>query len=331
MKEWIKLFGNIKLMRNVSLFPFVDKMTDAQKKDLVQQVYTSLVEKEYVCFKIDNEAIAKEHDFYHIVFGIKPKENVVVFNVAHQNSGNNAYVILNDIDHIRIVSCVSHSDTFSNVYKFVCGIEDTIGKKMDYLADTKFGYLSPKLDQVGLGLQLSYVIHGIGIANHEDEDFFNKMLERGYFISRICYGEQRKSDLVKIASNRQFGLSEKELISQFSAGLDKFLDIESRQMLKYYNNNKNKIDDTILRSFGILKFCKNLEIIDGIFLLCDILTGLRVMTLKYSGQKSKTDTIGALMLRIMTGVFSPQLQTEEENNQMRAEIVHKYLEQVRES
>ena len=141
-----------------------------------------------------------------------------------------------------------------------------------------------------MGLKLSSLIHSPGIINNLSiNKFASDMNKRGYEVKQLVINE-KKLDIIQISSNLNFGVNEANLINRFESGVQSVFDIENRELFKYYNKNKENIDDIILRSFGILKFCKKISFEEALLLISDVITGVKLCILKTKTRKSMNFT-----------------------------------------
>lgn len=328
----IKFFSNIQIVRNVKKYPFVASMSEDEKKELTQSVIKVVSDAGYKCQLLERSVLMANRDYFNILYGFMMKDDYPVLHIT----GNKVlpadiYVIMCRDDHLTFRVCLSRSQHFDEVYRETAKVVECIGESLPYQADLRYGYLSPSLERAGLGITLSSMIHGIGLKVIADERFVSQMKERGYRMDKLMMNDKEIS-FIRIASERQYGLSEDELISEFSAGIGTFIDMENRELIKFYNKNKQRFDDKILRSFGILKFSKSLAFNEAFNMLDDILTGLRLRILEYSTAKLPKVTVCDLMLSIFDGVIAAQHFGKcDDIAECRAEIIKTYLKKVRES
>ncbi len=71
-------------------------------------------------------------------------------------------------------------------------------------------------------------------------------------------------NLYQIYNQKTLGRDEKELIQELGTIANQIIKQERRVRNKMMQDNKNLLEDTLLRSYGLLKYCKSLEIEEGI-------------------------------------------------------------------
>ena len=331
-EEYIKFFGNIQIVRNVKKYPFVASMSEDEKKELMQAVIKAVSDAGYKCQLLERPVLLANRDYFNILYGFLPKDEFPVLHIAGDKVlPADIYIIMCRDDHLTFRVCLSRSQHFDEVYNETAKVVQIIGEALPYQADLRYGYLSPSLDRAGLGITLSYMMHGLGLKIIADEQFVTQMRDRGYRMDKLMMNDKEIS-FIRIVSERQYGLSENELISEFSAGINTFIEMENRELIKFYNKNKQRFDDKILRSFGILKFSKSLAFNEAFNMLDDILTGLRLHILEYSSAKLPKATVCDLMLSVFDGVIAAHhFDKCDDIAECRAEIIKTYLKKIRET
>ncbi len=333
MSDLIKIFSNIKICRNVKKYPFVKLMTQEQKNSLLLDLVGCLQNAGYKCARLPFDMLKINQAYFCILYDLPINEKAVILHIAAgKQLESDVYAIVGYEEHITLVSCLTRGQDIQKNYEQICAIEQAIDQQMPYAATVKHGYMCANLKMAGLGLSLSSTIHAAGILQTEDKSFFSKMNERGYEITNMCSTAEGESSFIKITSNRQYGISEEDLIRQFSEGIEQFIEIDNRQLLKYYNKNKQHFDDTILKSFGILKFNKSIMMDEALIKLGDVITGLRVNLLSYVSQEASAETVGDLLLRIFDqDVIGQECRSYEDIQSARASVIKEYLKEIKET
>ena len=123
-------------------------------------------------------------------------------------------------------------------------------------------------------------LSGIKLLKKEKE-VFRMYPERGYLIEPYYLiedidqeSEIKNTDYYIISSRLNFGVSEKNLISRFTQGIENLLNLNKKYLLEYYQKNKKELVDTIFRSYGILKYATKISYREALEHISNIRVGL---------------------------------------------------------
>ncbi len=260
----------ITIIRNFDSIPFVNKLTSEQK-DMLDGELSSFLEKRKKIFKTDKLSNIPSSE-------VDLMRNNGLLDVAIQDGKtkisytNDTVIVFNHINHVTIIGT---GTDILKIFKRIVEVEQKFIDFSPYLVNTRYGYMSPRINNCGLGLTLSVLLHLSGIAKSGKFEAMKSIAyERGYGID-TWYSDSENADFYAVSSRLNYGLTENELIERFIAGIKDILIMEKEILNDYYYDNSD-IDDEIYRSIGILKYARKLSNGEMISHLSTIRTGLKL-------------------------------------------------------
>lgn len=258
------------MVRNFDSIPFSHKLSTDQKSSFSKEMSSFLQKKRKVFTHCKLSDLSKAELFKLQSKGFLPAE---IKNRSINISYNDDTIVLyNYDDHLTIISC---GKSHLAAYKKVCEVEKVFEGFSEYLASSRYGYISPDLKKCGLGISLSVLVH---LAVVPKIELFNTLKEtiftRGFNIDEYDLFPE-KSDFYTISSRFNYGVTEEELISKFIAGINDILAMEKQLIVDYYYDNQD-IDDEIYRSIGILKYARKMTRDELIKHLSNLKSGIKL-------------------------------------------------------
>lgn len=269
--------SRIRVLRNIKNFKFAQHLDKKQKIEIENIVINLFVNSQFKISIIDcNNFSSYEKNFYKEKFFINENslgknKRIIYFNEL------DIIIIFNEIDHIRVIG-VSEGLKLKFIFKEVFNIEEFLSDFLKFSASIKYGYLTPVIKNCGLGLKLSSLILLPGISlNENKESIFSDLEYRGYFIVPLY----ENSFYYIVSSNINFGVSEEKLVERFEQGINSLLEIDKKELMQFYNKNKENIVDIVFRSYGLLKYAQRLSYEEALENLSNVLIGVMVNILYF--------------------------------------------------
>lgn len=266
----------IRLARNLSGFPFPNKMNDEQKFAVIQKVsdaiFKSEIGKDYKFIDMDKisetEAVfLAERHLISPEFIKNTKGRALILK-----NDESVSVMINEEDHIRIQS-ISAGLEFENAFNAALEIEKIIGKSNDYAYDKKFGYLTECPTNLGTGLRASAMLHlpaleKIGVL----ERMFNSIAKFGVAI-RGTFGEgtKAKNSMYQISNQVTLGHSEKDLIENVKNIINQLISKEKEARETF---DRFRVEDSVFRALGVLKYARMISSEELFQLISDVRLGV---------------------------------------------------------
>ena len=152
----------IRLARNISGIPFINKITNEDANKVINIVKEALQNNSSYGLKVmylkDMDDITKlslvEKHIISPEFALNKNE----IGAIAINDEENICIMLNEEDHLRI-QVFSAGLNLENALNLAIEIEQNIGKKVNYAYNEKYGYLTSCPSNVGTGLRTSVMMH----------------------------------------------------------------------------------------------------------------------------------------------------------------------------
>jgi len=251
----------VRIARNLSQFPFPNKMNDEQKYDVIQKVsdciFNSEFADEYTFVDVNR---LKEYELFslahrHLIspqFAQNPEGRALILKKDESVS-----IMINEEDHIRIQSICTGLELQSS-YVEAQKIESLLSEQLEFEFDEKLGYLTECPSNLGTGIRASAMVHlpaleGIGAL----ENIFNSVSKMGLAI-RGTFGEgsKAKSSMYQISNQITLGVSEQEIIENVENIIKKII-LNEREARDTFE--EDYIKDLTFRAFGTLKYAYSLS------------------------------------------------------------------------
>lgn len=236
--------AKVKFCRNIKGFPFCSKLGSQQNSLLDLALKT--------CNQLNLSTTNLNDVGDDVIDNLKAKrmldKDYVVTNCSGfaTNSTNDGFVQVGYIDHIRVgglgENIYSAYDNAKNLDKQLCN-------KLSFMYTDKYGFLTPKLANLGSGIRVSVYVMLPAIERLNFTQIFKKACDKMAFeVANLSNG------LYQISTVGNLGFTEKQVLENTENYLKKIINLEmeaSKQLAK----NEDEILDKCARAKAILKNC----------------------------------------------------------------------------
>ena len=327
--------SRIRLARNLSKYPFSPKLSKSQSKEMIKELESELsfpISSERplhwiqvnTLSDIDKVALVERH---LISETLAAKEDATAAMISDDEVVS---IMLNEEDHIRIQT-MSGGMNLEKAFSIADAIDDEINKKFAYAYHERLGYLTTFPTNVGTGLRVSYMLHLPGIARTKKLASISSDIGRFGVTIRGMSNDKENGigNLYQIYNQKTLGRDEKELIQELGTIANQIIKQERRVRNKMMQDNKNLLEDTLRRSYGLLKYFKSLEIEEGMNLLSNVQLGITTGIIHLDADENFN------IYSLVMGIQPAHLEKEknralktEERDFLRAEYVQKHLPDI---
>lgn len=326
----IIMSSRVRLARNICSYPFPNKMSEVQQKEVIELCKDAILN--------NNKLIDVEMKFFDIseIDEIRAK-NLVENRLISQNLLNDKRrsaviisadrkisIMINEEDHLRIQSIFPNFD-IESCFKLANIIDDICEKKLDFGFDEQFGYLTCCPTNVGTAMRISVMVHLPALVVTNLIDKLVMSLSKLGMVIRGAYGEGSRpvGNIFQISNQVTLGMSEKETVEKLEQVIYEVVEQEQRAQNIFYKSSENKLEDSIMRSLGILCYARRLTADEFLILFSNIRLGINLDVIK----KINSKTIDELSNEILTSEITIKYNiTEiEKINEKRADIVRMTL------
>ena len=331
----VVLSGTVMLARNFADFNFPSKLSAEDATKVVEEMrsYTqelgNRLENDYYSCRMeklsnaDKDALIESHA---ITPSLKRKKDPAGLILSDDESES---IMINDDDHVHI-QVIRPGYNLRGAFKRANVIDDFIDSKKQYCYSEKYGYLTSKLQDAGTGLHASYMLSLPGITMGGKVDILQEEISRFDVTLKGIYGEGSKSAgfIFQVSNRKTLGISENEILENLEQVTAQIVDIEKRMRQGVVNNIRGELTDRVYRSYGVLKYAKNLAQKDAMVLLAQLKLGSDCGIINIKGG-------GAALHRLMIEMQPGNLQAickksmgSTQRDEQRAKYVNEHLPEL---
>lgn len=276
----VVISSRVRLARNLVTYPFSSKIMEEQAAALVNEVKQlagALSELEnrrfYACnistlSEIDKIAMVERHIVSPL---LAEKEQTTGLILADDESVS---IMINEEDHVRIQAIVGGMN-LEQAYAEADRIDDIAYEKLQFAYDEKYGYLTACPTNAGTGMRASCMVFLPALTSTR---MIQKLIEEvgKYGVTiRGIYGEGTKSlgSIYQISNQKTMGISESEIIENLKRIVLQVVKQERKRREYMLSVNADEIEDQVFRSYGVLKYARQISSDDAMTLLSQIKYG----------------------------------------------------------
>ena len=287
MSSWYKTDNNasdivvstrIRLARNLEGLPFPSRMTAEQRQELKEKVRTAIKDSNtpYAkSLKFIDMADIPENEIYAMVerhtispeFAKNPNGGAIIISEDESIS-----VMIGEEDHVRI-QVIMGGLCLEEAYNVAERIDSMLYGSLHFAFDSNLGFLTECPTNLGTGLRASVMLHLPVSESAGEITALSEAVSKIGFTVRGMYGEGSESlaSLYQLSNQVTLGLSETNAIENLKIIATQI--IEKEQSARD-NLDKLKLEDTVFRAFGALKYCRVLSTKEMMSLISRIKLGI---------------------------------------------------------
>lgn len=302
----IVISSRIRLARNLENFPFPIALTKEKGKEVINLISSSILEGNTILktqFDLvemgkisDNEKrVLIEKHLISPNLTQKPEKSAAMINKEESVS-----IMINEEDHLRI-QCLFPGFQLEEALDLANKIDDILEENVKYAFNEKLGYLSSCPTNLGTGIRASVMIHLPALSM---TGYMDRILQAANQIGltiRGLYGEgtEAEGNIYQISNQVTLGRTEDEIIDTLKEVTKQIAKKENDARVTILSNNKDKLEDKICRSYGILTNARIINSKEALKLLSDIRLGVDLGII----ENVEVQTINKLMLEIQSGML----------------------------
>ncbi len=276
----VVLSSRARLARNLEGFPFVNKATKDDCKEVVALLSNASSEIQDG-ISLDWIPLHELDDLRSQLFVERHLVSSKLIQSKHPRAvaiGKELIrsVMVNEEDHIRI-QCIRPGLQLSTVFEDVCDLDQRLNECISYAFHKSLGYLTACPTNVGTGARFSVMVHLPGLKIVKDLSRIQNACKAMSLAIRGFHGEGSKAlgDIYQVSNQVTLGYTEEELLSLIA---DEFLppviEWERKARMHIIETNAAELDDRIYRAIGTLKTARILSLEEAMQCLGHIRLGI---------------------------------------------------------
>ncbi|NMB44320.1 MAG: protein arginine kinase [Clostridiales bacterium] len=327
----VVISSRVRLARNLTNYPFSQKLTRAEADKLINEVIKTipLLEKRlsknisgYTLSSIkENEknAMVERHVVSPQLIQKKQSAGLLL------SEDEKISIMINEEDHLRIQS-ITNGMNINEAFVAANKVDDILSESLDYAFHDKYGYLTSCPTNLGTGIRASYMLFLPALTLTNSITKMAEELSKYGITLRGTYGEGTKTIgyLYQISNQKTLGRTEEEIIAGLNEIVEQVVSQERSQRESYIKKNFHDVEDRIYRSYGVLKYARVLTSSDALTLLAQIKLGIDTNLIKLE----KDCNIYELMVRTQPGNlqhYANEVFSSSQRDRYRAEYIRNNL------
>ncbi|HHT78241.1 MAG TPA: hypothetical protein GXZ93_00330 [Actinobacteria bacterium] len=184
-------------------------------------------------------------------------------------------IIINEDEHLKI-QCHMPGIKVRQCYKEIIKIEKKLEKKLSFSFSQNLGYLTSNPSVLGTGLKVEILVHLPSLViSTKIIDFIKNLNQTGYGVSSyIAESNEIIGNLFRISNLATLGKNEESIIEELNAIAHNIIEEENKAKKEIGSNINFIIEDSVYRSFGMIKYAKVLSFEEAVELLSIIKFGM---------------------------------------------------------
>lgn len=326
--------GQVCFVRNIADYPFEDKMTDEQQKELMETVCYAVREAEAslgMKFAFYNLTDMKDYERQALIgrLAIPP----LMFVKKHQcglllSEDESVSILINGKEHI----CIQVSCGGAHIHEAVrtAGlVDDTLNGRLRYAFSRKYGYLTASPLFTGTGMSASYLLHLPYLEKKQLIGQLEKGLgQYGFSLRAHFHGQiEAPGSIYRVKNRKTLGLSEGEIISALEHLTGQAVEQERKVADQVLRSSRQQEEDQMYRAYGLLKYARDLNYDETM----EYLSIVRIGDLNKVWRACQPVGTFAMMVDVQDAVLSSGFAVRigsSERGRMRAGYMHTHLPEI---
>lgn len=285
----VVLSSRVRLARNLDGVPFPLAANEKQQEEVLDKCRGALLDKgdntlEELDLKFidlskmedyEKQAIAECHLISPQMINNDKRRGLIL------SGDSRVSIMINEEDHLRI-QCMEPGFEIDKCFDTANKIDDHIEESLDYAFDKDFGYLTCCPTNAGTGLRASVMVHLPGyVLTGKFNELAASLSQLGLTVRGI-FGEGSKGlgNIFQISNQLTLGVLEEDITERLNQIVSEVVSNERELRRLLYKNDKYKLEDRIMRSYGILKNAVIMSSDEAMKRLSDIRLGVSLEIIK---------------------------------------------------
>ncbi len=288
--EWLRGRGpqagivvstRVRLARNVAGYPFLKRMDDEQRRDVIEQIRSSARQQELLpnpCFVELDEVEELDRQFLverHLIsreLASREGPRAVLFDREEDKS-----LMLNEEDHLRM-QLMRAGLQLDEAWQEASRLDDRLETCLDYAFSSRLGYLTACPTNVGTGLRVSVMLHLPALVITRQIEKVFQAIARMRLAVRGLYGEGTEAfgDFYQVSNQVTLGKTEDEILGQLKLAAPRIIQYEQKARETLSRESEVFLGDRISRAVGMLRYARQISSEETMSLLSAIRMGIDV-------------------------------------------------------
>jgi len=267
----------VRLARNISGFPFPNKLSEESKQKIIDLIAEAVKNADTDLTRpvrlINMTDLTREQALSLVERRLVSHEFVSALQGrALLSDENSIHIMINEEDHIRI-QIIEKNLALEDTLKKALELDNIINQKLNFSFDETLGYLTQCPTNLGTGMRASVMLHLPALQKNKTIGRIAGNLSKLGFTIRGSYGEgtEPKGAMYQLSNQVTLGITEQAAIENLRNITVQLINLENSSRESFVQNIDTQ--DKISRSLGILKYAKTLNLNESMELLSNLRLG----------------------------------------------------------
>ncbi len=325
MTDAVNISSRIRLARNLREYPFPDRMSDAQKAEVIEKVKAAISNSSKKLLFVNLSELS-ELDLVSMV-----ERHLISPDFADKQRGRalavsedeSISIMINEEDHLRI-QVILPGLCIEEAYRIAEEIESELSLYLNFAFDRNLGYLTQCPTNLGTGMRASVMMHLCAMTETRSVSRIAANLQKLGIAIRGTYGEgtDATSSLYQLSNQVTLGISEESAVENIR---NIALQLSETEKLTRENLMQSmEYQDKISRSMGILLTARLISYNEAVRLLSNVRLGICEGII----DNVSVETVDKLIVNIQPASLmrrEGRKLTPQERDKIRAELIKSTL------
>jgi protein arginine kinase len=278
----IVISSRVRLARNLSGYPFPQRMTPAQAEQVIGEVAAGVREINLMGLPsrvdlvrlaevpgVDRQVLVEKH----LISPLQAKESPG--RALALSEDESVSIMINEEDHLRI-QCLFPGLNLTEAWRLANQVDDALEQRLNYAFHHEKGYLTTCPTNLGTGMRASVMVHLPALVMLGQVGPLFSGLSKLGLVVRGLYGEgtEASGNLFQISNQISLGQTEEEIVQNLTLVAERVVQQEeaARQILA--RDRIDELRDRVGRARGILSGAHMISSEEAMKLLSDMRLGV---------------------------------------------------------
>lgn len=321
----VAVSSRVRLARNLSAFPFPERLGDEDRKKVAAQVTSALkgvfgTKLDIIDFSSLSPMQARSYVEYHaaspdFLNGKGARELVILDDIS-------VCIMINEEDHIRLQSILPGL-AIDSVFEMANRVDDVIEGGVEYAFSESLGYLTHCPTNLGTGMRASVMLHLPALTMTKQIKQLAGEINKLGLVIRGFYGEGTSADggLYQVSNQVTLGLSEEQIIENLKVISGKLIEMERKTRKELLKQSGDMLRDKVMRSYGIMRSCHMMSSAEFFDIYSDVRLGIATGLIEGVDYQA----LDALLLDVQPANISLKINDSENRDVYRAKYIKDFI------
>ncbi len=256
----VVLSSRVRLARNLSAYPFAEKLTKEQAEEIINKAKTIFNENEgWTATDMESLDEAGRGALFdkHLISAEFAKKKGPACYI--ENAEQEVYIMVLEEDHFRIQAVTAGLD-LKKAADAAYAADDKLDKEAEIAFSEKLGYITHCPSNLGTGMRVSVMLY---LPAYVRAGYMSRL---SYELARMGYtvcgiggeGSDTVANIYQIANEATLGMNEEETISKLEEVVKQIISKERELRKTIFEDKRDYLTEKARRDIGIIMYAGHL-------------------------------------------------------------------------